>query len=118
MNNYTNREIEALNILIKKVGEKDFNYLGKGDTFIVFTDSELIYKVFLPKKATDEHFKSRLLQSLEAARHKFENSSFFYPILDIYNLSNNNFIIVYPFENSQPCESFANDEIQNFLVEC
>lgn len=118
MNNYTNREIEALNILIKKVGEKDFNYLGKGDTFIVFTDFKLIYKVFLPKKTTDEHFKSRLLQSLEAARHKFENSLFLYPILDIYDISNHNFIVVYPFENSQPCESFANDEIQNFLVEC
>ena len=95
-------------VLQNRFFTKDFHLLGKGESFVVFTDFKVIYKVFHPKNPSDKNTKNRLMQSLLAVRSKFENSSFFYPILDICDISENHFILIFPYENSQPCEYFTN----------
>ncbi|MFD1016194.1 glycosyltransferase [Winogradskyella rapida] len=113
----TSRQITAHNIL-KNHSEQEYHLLGEGMTSVVFHNNQLVYKVFLLDNIEGLSYKRHMLNAFKSKLHLFDNSSFFYPILNFIELDENTLILVYPYEKSEPCKAFEYDEIQDFLVEC
>jgi len=107
----------GITILKDEFPQKIFRFLGEGKTSVVFTDETLVYKVFLLENYEALAYKRNMLNTIQANKSKFDNSDFFYPIQQIIEVNNDCFILIYPFEISEPCKVFKQDEIQNFLVE-
>lgn len=107
----------GIKILKDEFPQKKFRFLGEGKTSVVFTDETLVYKVFLLENYQALAYKRNILNTIQANKNKFDNSDFFYPILQIIKVNNDRFILIYPFEISEPCTAFKQDEIQKFLVE-
>jgi uncharacterized radical SAM superfamily Fe-S cluster-containing enzyme len=112
------RENNGIAILNKNFPQKTFRFLGEGKSSVVFTDENLVYKVFLLENYEALGYKRSILSTIQTNKSKFENSNFFYPILQIIEVNEDCFILIYPFEISSPCISFEKNEIQSFLVEC
>ena len=113
-----NRENNGIEILNKNFPQKTFRFLGEGKSSVVFTDEILVYKVFLLENYEALGYKRHILNTIQANKNKFENSNLFYPIHQIVEINNDCFILIYPFEKSESCTAFEQNEIQNFLVEC
>lgn len=111
------RENNGIAILNKNFPQITFRFLGKGKSSVVFTDETSVYKVFLLEKYETLGYKRNILYKIQANKSKFENSKFFYPIQQIIEVNNDCYILIYPFEKSEPCTAFEKIEIQNFLVE-
>lgn len=111
------RENNGIAILNKNFPQKTFRFLGKGKSSVVFTDETSVYKVFLLENYEALGYKRNILNTIQANKSKFENSNFFYSIQQIIEVNNDCFILIYPFEKSEPCTAFEQIEIQNFLVE-
>ena len=112
------RDNNGIAILNKSFPQKTFRFLGEGKSSVVFTDKTSVYKVFLLENYEALGYKRNILNTIQANKSKFENSNFFYPIQQIIEVNQDCFIIIYPFEKSEPCVSFESIEIQYFLVEC
>jgi uncharacterized radical SAM superfamily Fe-S cluster-containing enzyme len=111
------RENKGIEILNKINSKKKYRFLGEGKSSVVVTDETSVYKIFLLEKYEALGYKRIILNTIQANRDKFNNSNFFYPIEQIIELNNDCFIIIYPFEKSEPCKTFNQNEIQDFLVE-
>ena len=111
------RENNGITILNINFPQKIFRFLGEGKSSVVFTDETLVYKVFLLENYEALGYKRNILNTIQTNKSKFENSNFFYPIQQIIEVNNDCFILIYPFEKSEPCTAFEKTEIQNFLVE-
>lgn len=107
----------GLIILEGKFPERCFFFLGEGKSSVVFHDESLVYKVFLLENYEALGYKRNVLNTIQTNKSKFENSNFFYPIQQIIEINKDCFILIYPFEKSEPCTAFEQNEIQNFLVE-
>lgn len=112
------RKTEALKILTDYFGNKNFKFLGQGSPSVVFHDHQLVYKVFMLDSLLALNHKQYVKDQVKLVRDKFDNSRFFYPIKQIVEIAEKRFVIIYPYEQSEPCTSFDVDEIQDFLVEC
>lgn len=112
------REQNGIAILNKTFPQKTFRFLGEGKSSVIFTDETSVYKVFLLENYEALGYKRNILNTIQANKSKFKNSNFFYPIQQIIEVNNDCFILIYPFEKSEPCVSFESTEIQYFLVEC
>jgi len=108
----------GLKILKENFPQKTFDFLGKGKSSVVFNDNCIVYKIFILENYEPFEHKQHILNTIKSNKSKFKNSSFFYPIHQIIEINNDCFIIIYPFEKSDPCTVFEQGEIQNFLVEC
>lgn len=110
------RTERGLQLLEKLFPKKVFKYLGDGKSSVVFTDEDFVYKVILFDESisTQQHYASLI----NSVKHKFANSTFFYPISSILEIENGCFLLKYKFEPSEPCTAFDLDEIQDYLVEC
>jgi len=108
----------GLRILQELFPEKYYIFLGEGKSSVVFTDEIAVYKVFLLGKYEALGYKRNISNIIKLNRGKFENSKIFYPIQQIIEINNDCFIVVYPYEKSEPCLTFEHNEIQDFLVEC
>jgi glycosyltransferase involved in cell wall biosynthesis len=115
---YMSRRNYGIGILNKTFPSKTYRFLGEGKSSVVFTDETLVYKVFLLENYEALGYKRNILSTIQANKSKFDNSDFFYSIQQIIEVSKDCFVLIYPFEISEPCTSFEQDEIQNFLVEC
>lgn len=115
---YMNRVNNAKSILIKVFPQKIFRFLGDGKSSVVVTDETSVYKFFLLENYEALSYKRNILNTIQANKNKFDDSNFFYPIQQIIEINNDCFILIYPFEKSEPCTAFEEDEIQDFLVEC
>lgn len=113
-----NRRKKGIMILVRMFSEKRFSFLGEGKSSVVFRDEDFVYKVFLLENYEALGYKRSVLNTIKSNISKFENSNFFYPIQQIIEINNDCFILIYPFEKSEPCTAFEQDEIQDFLVEC
>lgn len=111
------RKNNCITILNQKFPDKKFRYLGEGKSSVVFTDEVSVYKVFYLENYEALGYKRNILTTIQATKSKFDHSEYFYPIEAIIVVNNDCFLLVYPFENSEPCKEFEADEIQNFLVE-
>jgi len=107
----------GLKILEERIALKNFNFLGEGKSSVVFHDEISVYKVFLLENYEALGYKRNVLNTIQANKSKFENSNFFYPIQQIIEINKDCFILIYPYEKSEPCSAFKQNEIQNFLVE-
>lgn len=112
------RERKGNEILANIFPEKEFKYLGEGKSSVVFSADGFVYKVFLLEKYEALGYKRHIVETIRSNKHKFENTDFFYPIHQIIELDNDFHVLIYPFEPSEPCLDFEQNEIQDFLVEC
>lgn len=113
----TTRKEKALSILHALTSEKrEYHYLGKGATSVVFHDTEWVYKVFFTDELSLKTPKSYLLNFL-MERQWFANSRFLYSFKDIKSIQNNQ-VLIYKYEPSEPCFHFEENEILDFLIEC
>lgn len=108
----------GLDVLKERFTQKTFRFLGKGKTSVVFHDKNLVYNVFILKNYEAFSYKRHVLNAIKTNKSKFENSTFFYPIIEIIEINTDCFILIYPFEKSGSCKEFEQNEIQNFLLEC
>jgi Glycosyl transferase family 2/4Fe-4S single cluster domain len=108
----------GLRILEEYISLKQYVFLGEGKSSVVFSDEQFVYKVFLLNSYEALSYKRHIAQSIKSIKEKFENSTFFYAIHNIVEVSDSQFVLVYSYEQSEPCYHFEKDEIQNFLVEC
>lgn len=113
-----NRQREGFQKLLKLFPEKEFIFLGEGKSSVVFHAESMVYKVFLFDEYLALGYKRHLSDTIQANKQKFEGSKFFYPINQIIEVNFECFILTYPYEESEPCRSFHEEEIQSFLVEC
>lgn len=113
-----NRQNIGLEILNNQFPQKTFRFLGEGKSSVVFTDEILVYKVFLLENYEALGYKRNILNAIQVIKNKFDDSNFFYSIQQIIEVNSDCFILIYPFEKSEPCVSFELTEIQDFLVEC
>jgi hypothetical protein len=111
------RHKKALDIL-KRYNQNEYLFLGEGMSSVVFRTAESVYKVFLLENIEGLSYKKQMLSVLQTKSHLFDNSNFFFPIQDLINLNENEIILIYPYEKSEPCYNFHFDEIQEFLTEC
>ena len=111
-----NRYNKGIEILSKSFPEKTFRFLGEGKSSVVFTDEAFVYRItsFSEKLTTQQNY----LNVINSIKHKFENSIYFYPIIEISEIETNCFILKYELELSEPCTTFHKEEIVDFLVEC
>jgi hypothetical protein len=112
------RENYGIAILNKSFPSKTFRFLGEGKSSVVFTDETLVYKVFLLENYEALGYKRNIFSTIQANISKFDNSNFFYPIQQIIEVNKDCYILIYPYEKSEPCTCFEQIEIQDFLVEC
>ncbi len=113
----SSRKEIALSLLDTLTTEKrEYYYLGKGATSVVFHDNDWVYKVFFTDELSLKTPKSYLLTFLMESQW-FANSRYLYAFKDIKSIQNNQ-IIIYKYEPSEPCLHFEKDEILDFLVEC
>lgn len=112
------RENNGIAILNKTFPQKTFRFLGEGKSSVVFTDETSVYKVFLLENYEALGYKRNILNTIQANISKFDSSNFFYTIQKIIEVNNDCFILIYPFEKSESCTAFEQNEIQIFLVEC
>lgn len=108
----------GLKILNEQYPKLTFRVLGEGKASVVFTDETLVYKVFLLEDYEALSYKKHIINTIQTNRGKFEDSKYFYPIQEVIEVHNDCYILSYPFEKSKPCESFEENEIIDFLVEC
>jgi len=112
------RQNLGLNILFEIYPEKKFVFLGEGKSSVVFHDTYSVYKVFILSDYEALSYKRHIVNTLQTIKDKFENSFFFYPIHQIIEINKDYFILIYTFEQSESCQDFQQNEIQDFLVEC
>jgi GT2 family glycosyltransferase len=112
------RQNIGIEILNKTFPEKTFSFLGEGKSSVIFSDDIWVCKVFLIENYEALRYKRNILNTIQADKSKFDNSEFFYPIQQIIEVNNDCFILIYPYEKSETCTAFEQDEIHNFLVEC
>jgi glycosyltransferase involved in cell wall biosynthesis len=104
---------KAESILIAN-GITGLKYLGVGHEGVVFTDSESVFKVILPINATSFNYE-----------FAYRRKSFFLNLSDklkhLYSISlievNGTMIIKYPFEKSDLCYSYNEEEAISILTE-
>jgi len=113
----SDRKKYGIEILNKTFPKKTFSYLGEGKSSVVFHDENLVHKVFLLENYEALRYKRNLLSIIQHSKSKFENSTFFYPVKEIVKVNTDCFILIYPFEKSEPCTDFEKNEIQDFLAE-
>ena len=111
------RENNGIIILRETFNQKKFRFLGEGKSSVVYTDETSVYKVFLLEKYEALAYKRNILNTIQANKSKFNNSDYFYPIQEIIEVNGDCFILIYPFEKSETCKSFEQNEILDFLVE-
>jgi len=99
---------QALNTLQAYKQDK-FHYLGEGQEGVVFTDEQRVYKVF------DSVSESKLL-FLKTNLKLLLNAEHLYKIEDIVNFQNQ-YIMIYPFEKSEPIIELNENDLVGFLVE-
>lgn len=112
-----NRRNIALDLL-KNYTTDELFFLGEGMTSVVYHTTERVYKVYFLDSFEALSYKTQMLGDLKSKIKLFDNSSFFYPIEEFIKINDKRFVLVYPYEISEKCKSFQEDEIQDFLVEC
>ena len=108
----------AYSLLQNNFPQKEFRFLGEGKSSSVFTDEIYVFKIFILDNFEALSYKQHTANTIKLSIDKFENSQFFYPILEIIEITDKRFILIYPFEKSEPCLFFRHNEIQDFLAEC
>lgn len=108
----------GLNILKENFPQNNFHFLGEGKASVVFHDEHIVYKVFLLENYEALKDKRHIFNTIQLNKNKFDNSNVFYPISEIIKINNDCFILTYPFEKSESCIAFEQNEIQDFLAEC
>ena len=111
------RQARALDIVTSYKANR-YELLGEGKSSVVFTCGTWVYKVFLLDKIAALSYKKLQLQALESRLSVFDHSDYFYPIKSITAVDNDVFILMYPFEPSEPCTELHTEELFPFLVEC
>jgi uncharacterized radical SAM superfamily Fe-S cluster-containing enzyme len=111
------RENNGIKILREIFTQITFRFLGEGKSSVVYTDETYVYKVFLLETYEALAYKRNILKTIQANKSKFDNSDYFYPIQQIIEINGDCFILIYPFEKSEACKYFKQNEILDFLVE-
>lgn len=102
------KQCKALDILQSyRIGE--YHYLGKGKEGVVFTDNQKVYKIYF--SLSEQKFLN-----LKASMPYLCNTVHLYDIEDIVNFQDN-FILIYPFEESEPITKLTEEDFIGFLAE-
>ncbi|MHA1381068.1 MAG: radical SAM protein [Candidatus Helarchaeota archaeon] len=110
-----NRFEKALKIL-KKLGKKDFIYLGEGFSGIVFHNGIYVYKVHIPL-VNGNYGESDGLYYLTEKINIFDDKSKFFYKLELFK-QDGIYILKYPYEKNEPIGRISKDEFIDFLTEC
>jgi uncharacterized radical SAM superfamily Fe-S cluster-containing enzyme len=113
----TERQQMALTRL-NQITQQPYFYLGEGASSVIFHNGESVFKIFLLENLEALSYKKEMLYSLKGKIHRFDNSDFFYPIIDLIQSDANTIILIYPYEESLPCSDFTYEEMEHFLAEC
>ena len=111
----TKRQEKAYKLLTSEY-RGNFSLLGEGATSVVFTDYYKVYKVFLGENLSQISWEKGILKHIKD-NEVFQGTQYFYPIDEIVSIESNQ-IFVYKYEASEPCTSFSEDEIIDYLIEC
>lgn len=98
--------------------QQTYTLLGEGSASVVFRAEQWVYKVFLLHDIAALSYKKLQVQTMLTRTEVFANSDFFYPIKEVLKIDDDTFLLIYPFEESEPCQAIYYDEIVPFLVEC
>ena len=100
------------------INEIDLHFLGEGDSSIIFHDSKFVYKIIFLKK---DGYQSDYFYRLANIFSRFDDSCFFYKILEIFKLDHDIHVIKYHYEKSEPCLFFEEKDKMSlilFFAEC
>lgn len=102
--------------LLEQIYNKEFHYLGKGMSSVVFYDRKSVYKVYIPQKNKSEEEIDISLCILNRKLQFINNCSFFFNIHKIIKADPN--ILIYEYKDSHELDYLQEEELQDFLVEC
>ncbi|MDX1909828.1 MAG: glycosyltransferase [Bacteroidia bacterium] len=114
MNHRHSLALEALN----RIAPKNYILLGEGASSVVFHDTEKVYKVYVLHNIESLSYKKDMLSGFRTKADRFQGSDFLYPIESLTEIDPHTFVLVYPYEASEPCQGFTLEEMEHFMADC